>query len=40
MEDYKNNKTLAGKEVLFKVKVHGIYQEKVLIYHIQTIEQV
>ena len=29
-EDYKNNKTLAGKEVLFKVKVHGIYQEKVV----------
>ncbi len=26
-EDYKNNKTLAGKEVLFKITVHGIYQE-------------
>ncbi len=27
-EDYKNNKTLAGKKVLFKVTVNGIYQEK------------
>lgn len=26
-EDYKNNKTLAGNTVLFKVMVHGIYQE-------------
>lgn len=26
-EDYKNNKTLAGNKVLFKVTVHGIYQE-------------
>ena len=28
-EEYKNNKTLAGKKVLFKITVHGIYQEKV-----------
>ena len=26
-EDYKNNQTLAGKKVLFKITVHGIYQE-------------
>jgi len=26
-EDYKNNQTLAGNKVLFKIKVHGIYQE-------------
>ena len=26
-ENYKNNKTLAGKKVLFKITVHGIYQE-------------